>query len=182
MKLDLNEIVVHLGKRIRYDIDEPAIDEIDEVTKCVAPITGDVTFLNAGRHIIARGGFRTTVETECSRCLRRYHLDLDIPIEEELRVAGHTPDVAEDEVEEEVPEEEKEPLFVDGIFDLTEFLRQNILVAAPIKTLCSDECKGLCPHCGKNLNDGPCDCPPDQDAGPFAELASLIEKEEPNQT
>jgi uncharacterized protein len=135
-----------------------------------------VTFTNSGRHIVARGRFRTTVELECSRCLRRHRIDLDLPIEEALPIAGQVPDVREEGVEEELPEEETEPLFVENIFDLTELLRQSILVAAPIKPLCSEECKGLCPHCGKNLNDGPCECPPDSEAGPFAALAELVKE------
>jgi len=173
MKLDLTEIVAHLGKQIRYDIDEPPVEELDGGLRCVTPIKGEVTFTNSGRHIVARGRFAATVETECSRCLGRYRTDLDIPIEEEIRIAGHMAEMLEEEVEAELPEEEKEPLFVDNIFDLTELLRQDILVAVPIKTLCSDECKGLCPRCGKNLNDGPCDCPPEEEAGPFAVLAEL---------
>ena len=177
MKLDLTEIVAHLGKRIRYDIDEPPIEGFDGALTCVAPITGEVTFTNSGRHIVARGGSRTTVELECSRCLRRCRIGLDLPIEEELPIAGHAPDMREEEIEEELPEEDTEPLFLDGIFDLTELLRQSILVAVPIKPLCSEECKGLCPHCGKNLNDGPCDCPPDSEAGPFAALAELVEEQ-----
>ena len=178
MKLDLTEIVCHLGKRMHYDIDEPPIEDFDGALTCVSPITGEVTFTNSGRHIVARGSFRTTVELECSRCLRRHRIELDLPIEEALPIAGHVPDVREEEVEEELPQEETEPLFVDGIFDLNELLRQNTLVAVPIKPLCSEECKGLCPHCGKNLNDGPCDCPPDSEAGPFAALAELVQDEE----
>ncbi len=176
MKLDLSEVVAHLGKRIRYDVDEPPINDFDGALACVSPITGDVTFTNSGRHIIVRGSFRTTVELDCSRCLRPHRLDLDLPIEEELPIAGHVPDMHDEQAEEELLEEDAEPLFVDGIFDLTELLRQSILVAVPIKPLCSEQCKGLCPHCGKNLNDGPCECPPDSDAGPFAALAELVEE------
>ncbi len=176
MKLDLTEIAAHLGKRIRYDIDDPPIKDFDGGLRCVSRIGGEVTFTNSGRHIVARGVFRTTVEMECSRCLRMHRVEVELPIEEELPMAGRAIEMGEEEVEEELPEEENEPLFVDGIFDLTELLRQSILVAMPIKPLCSEECKGLCPHCEKNLNDGPCDCPPDAEAGPFAGLAELVEE------
>ncbi len=101
-----------------------------------------------------------------------------MPVEEDMLIAGHVPDVGEEDVEEEEAVDSGEPLFVEGIFDLTELIRQSVLVAVPIKTLCAEDCKGLCPHCAKNLNDGPCNCPPDQDTGPFAALGSLMEQEE----
>jgi len=178
MKLDLTEIVAHLGKRISYDIEEPAIEPLEGGLACVAPIAGEVAFTNTGRHIVTRGFFHTTVELECSRCLARHRVEMDIPIEEEFAIPGHTvAQIAETQEEEFWEGEETEPLFVDGIFDLTELLRQSILVAVPIKPLCSEKCRGLCPHCGKNLNDGPCGCPSNSEAGPFAAPAELMEEE-----
>jgi uncharacterized protein len=178
MKLDLTEIVTHLGKQMSYEIDEPPIEDFGGDVWCVAPIAGQVTFTNTGRHIVARGHFSTTVELECSRCLRMHSIVIDLPIEEELPIAGHTLEMLEAAQEEEIPEDEREPLFVDSIFDLTELLRQSILLALPMRPLCSEECKGLCPHCGANLNEGPCGCPTDLDANPFAALAKLFEDEE----
>jgi uncharacterized protein len=178
MKLDLSEIATHLGKRIRYEIDEPPVEELDDGVRCLEPVKGDVTFSNTGRHIVARGSFSTAVEIECARCLRLYRAELSLPIEEEMSIAGHLADLPEEEQqEEEEIEPYSEPLFVDHIFDLTEMLRQTILVALPIKPLCFEECKGLCPQCGKNLNDGPCGCPPDTETTPFAALAGLLKEE-----
>ncbi|MHB9035128.1 MAG: YceD family protein [Armatimonadota bacterium] len=174
MKLDISEIASHLGKRIHTDIDEPPIVDADSGVKCVKPITGEITFSNTGKHILARGHFETTVEIECSRCLGPYLVELSLPIEEDLQIPGHTIEALE---EAELPEDEKEPLFVDYVLDLTELLRQNISVAVPIKTLCSEECKGLCPRCGKDLNEGPCGCLPDAEESAFAALASLLEEE-----
>ena len=180
MKLDLSEIASHLGKRISYEIDEPTIGEIDENIKGAAPVKGEVTFSNTGRHIVARGHAKTAVDLDCSRCLGRFRIDLELPIEEELRIAGHLPDMAEQEEEEELPEEEKEPLFVDNVFDLGELIRQSILMALPIKPLCSEECKGLCPRCGHNLNEEQCKCPKDEENPAFAELGTLLaEKDKP---
>ncbi len=49
------------------------------------------------------------------------------------------------------------PASVDEV-DITKNIRDAILLKIPIKKICSKDCKGLCSHCGKNLNDGPCDC------------------------
>ena len=46
------------------------------------------------------------------------------------------------------------------ILDLTEAVRQYALLALPMKPLCRQDCAGLCPTCGRNLNQGGCDCPP----------------------
>jgi len=178
MKLDLSEIAAHLGKRIKYEMNEPPLEDIENGLKCVEPVTGEITFSNSGRHIVARGRLKTAIEVECARCLGPYRVDLELPIEEAIQIAGHVPDMPEEEEEEELPEEEKEPLFVDNILDLSELLRQDILVVVPIKPLCSEECAGLCPRCGKNLNEGPCECPPEDGDTPLAVLGSLLTEQE----
>lgn len=178
MKLDLSEIVAHLGKRIKYEINEAPIVDAESGLKCAGPIMGSVAFTNTGRTIDVRGKFKASVELDCARCLRAYTMPVEMPIEEELPLEG-APWANEQQEEdvEELPEDEKEPLFEDNIFDLQEYLRQSILVAVPIKPLCEEACKGLCPRCGANLNDGPCECPPAEEDSPFAALRSLVEED-----
>lgn len=177
MKLDLSEIAAQVGKRITYEIDEPPAEDLAGGLRCVERIAGEATFTNTGSNIVARGSFRTVVELECGRCLSRYRVDLQIPIQEELPLAGHAP-AAEDEDEDELPEEETEPLFEHNVFDLRELLRQLLLVAIPIGPLCSEACQGLCPQCGKNLNEGPCDCTLDEVTSPFSALGALLDDED----
>jgi hypothetical protein len=111
MKLDLSEIVANLGKRIRYEIDEPPIEDLDGV-RCVTPIKGEATFTNTSKHVVVRGHFSTTVELDCARCAGPYRMDLTLPIEEELRISGHVPDVpVEEDEEEELPEDAKKTIF-----------------------------------------------------------------------
>jgi uncharacterized protein len=60
------------------------------------------------------------------------------------------------------------------VLDLTEAIRQYALLAVPMKPLCREDCAGLCPGCGRNLNQGGCDCPP-QEADPrWAKLKNLV--------
>ena len=113
-------------------------------SKCVAPIEGEVTFSNTGNFIVARGKFHTTVELTCSRCLKSCTMEVELPIEEELPITALAMEAPVEEEEEELPEDAKEPFFEENIFNLTELLRQNILVAVPIKPLCDENCKGLC--------------------------------------
>jgi len=65
----------------------------------------------------------------------------------------------EQEIEAELVEEDMEFAFYEGDrFDLAEVVREQIVLAQPMQRLCRPDCKGLCQSCGKNLNEGPCDC------------------------
>ncbi len=175
MKLDLNEIAAHLGKRIRYDIDEPPLKDEESGISCVEPITGRLTFSNSGSLIVVRGRVQTVLEVQCSRCLQSYHLTVDLPIEEELTLSGNLMwDSGELEEEVNLPEEAREPIFSDHLFNLTEVLRQTIATSVPIRTLCSEDCKGICLRCGCDLNAETCDCADVNDSSPFAVLAELL--------
>jgi uncharacterized protein len=62
------------------------------------------------------------------------------------------------------------------IIDITEDVRQTVLIAVPLKLLCREECLGLCPHCGKDLNEGPCDCRPVEVDSRWDKLRALQER------
>jgi uncharacterized protein len=67
------------------------------------------------------------------------------------------------------------------VLDLTEAVRQYRLTAEPMQPLCKPDCLGLCPHCGYNLNEGPCGCPRQETDARWAALAELavdIEQEQ----
>jgi uncharacterized protein len=76
-------------------------------------------------------------------------------------------------------EEEDRALWIDErhILDLEEILRQDALLAAPVHPLCRADCRGLCPTCGKNLNEGPCDCRPEPDPR-WSALLGLLDTSE----
>jgi uncharacterized protein len=75
--------------------------------------------------------------------------------------------------------EDEEAFSIDRnhIVDLSELIRQTLLVNLPLQPLCRAECAGLCPQCGKNLNEGPCDCPTETVDPRFAALESLLDDE-----
>jgi uncharacterized protein len=63
------------------------------------------------------------------------------------------------------PVDEDDVFFIDDhhLVDLTEAVRQQVLLDIPMVTLCNEDCAGLCPQCGKDLNPGPCECEPEVD-------------------
>lgn len=174
MKLDLTEIALNLGKHFHYEVDQTC--EENEDFRCVEPVKGWMDFTNAGRLIIVRGKLEAVVELECGRCLEQFTLPVKMTVEEQFPIIDSQVPVPEHEAE--IEEEEiDESIFLDNIFDLSEYIRQAILVEVPIRPLCGENCKGLCPTCGRNLNEGPCDCPVEAEDSPFTVLKVILEGE-----
>ena len=64
--------------------------------------------------------------------------------------------------------------------DLDELVYSEVIVSLPMKHLCSEECRGICFKCGKNLNDGDCDCPKKEIDPRLAALADLLKENNDN--
>jgi uncharacterized protein len=120
------------------------------------PVRGEVSLIRTDRGILVKGALDIEASITCSRCLNVYSSKMDFKIEEE-----YFPIVDMDTgASLAVPGEPG--CFVineQHVLDLTEAIRQYALLAIPMKPLCHQDCAGLCPECGHNLNRGPCDCP-----------------------
>lgn len=88
---------------------------------------------------------------ECRRCLKPLAGELRCDVREMYR--PRSPAEAED------PDEDTYPLHGEQL-DLQPLVRDALLLELPMAPLCQPDCPGLCPTCGADLNDGPCDCPP----------------------
>ena len=109
--------------------------------------------------ILANDTLHTQIELTCSRCLVSFSSPLTLNIEEEY---FPTTDVVTG-VSMPLPDEPGcFTIDENNILDLTEAIRQYALLAIPMKPLCREDCAGLCPNCGQNLNQGPCDCLPQE--------------------
>ncbi len=137
-----------------------------------AVLTGPVRFMRTNAGILAQGDLYAEVTLMCARCLAPVSVPLDVPLEE---VYSPTLDILTGKSIE--PEEEDRALWIDAhhILDLTEVLRQNTLVSVPMQVLCKPDCQGLCPMCGNNLNEGPCECQPETDPR-WDALTELLKK------
>ena len=101
------------------------------------------------------GDYHTRVETQCARCLEPVGRDLASEFDLLYRPLGADAGPTERPVHE--GDTEIGYYQGDGI-ELQDVLREQILLAVPLKAVCRDECKGLCPHCGRNLNHETCQC------------------------
>jgi uncharacterized protein len=102
------------------------------------------------------GDCATRVELPCARCLEPVVRDISSHFDLIYRPLGA--DAGEDERSVRGTESDISYYQGEGLL-LEDVLREQLLLAVPIKAVCSETCKGLCPRCGRNLNEGPCDCP-----------------------
>jgi uncharacterized protein len=101
------------------------------------------------------GRVHTTLELPCSRCLEPFTWPVDSAFD--LRYQPHTTNTGEGEIE--VEEDDLTTAFYEhDEIDLGHLMREQMYLALPMKPLCRDDCGGLCPTCGVNLNLGPCGC------------------------
>ena len=135
------------------------VDEDIEIEGQDVRVTGDVKLIRTDRGILAKGNLATELEIECSRCLEPYLYPVKVKFEEEY---FPTIDVLSG-LPVEVPEEQPVYFTIDEshIIDLDEAIRQYALLAIPMKPLCKEDCAGICPGCGENLNLKTCKCLPD---------------------
>ena len=136
------------------------------------PLAWAVDVTNTGDAILVSGTVEGQAATACGRCLADAAFDLMGEVEGYFVIG--TEDQASD-----LDEDECDVLPDDRTIDLLPLIQAALLLELPLLPLCQDDCQGLCPTCGQNLNEGPCDCAP-ADAGeepapqgPFAKLADL---------
>ena len=107
----------------------------------------------------------TRARYTCDRCLDEFDATFDETGEQIFQLGAGKLD-ADDEVEF-LPEDTIE-------IDISPVIREIFLVGRPMKLLCRDNCKGLCAHCGINLNDGNCSCTTDKIDPRLAKLKTLL--------
>lgn len=143
------------GSSREYDLDED-ISDIEQDLDVVKLLLGRVRFLRTGSGILVTGHLRTEVRLPCRRCLTPTSVPVEFDLEEHFRPSidvftGQALPMEDDQ---------EQATQTDGqhMLDLTEVVRQNLLLSLPMTVLCSLECRGLCPYCGENLNERTCGC------------------------
>ncbi len=140
------------GATREYTLDE-GVTFGDEQTWGKIRICGVLHLLRTLTGVLATGDLRTAIDEECARCLEHYHQPLMLALEDEF-YPQMDPDTG---VTVAIPESQ---FAIDEhhVLDLTEAIRQAVLINRPIQPLCRPDCQGLCPECGVNRNLHACDC------------------------
>ncbi len=133
-------------------------------------IKGQVTFSLLQDKVLMEGNLDATFRMDCIRCLKK----VEIPIQKSFSMffIKKQEDYVEDSAVD--PDEEDVGFFKGKFIHPDNDIRELLLIDLPDYPLCGDECRGLCPGCGANLNKEPCRCAPEQkpDEGAMEEKAS----------
>jgi uncharacterized protein len=141
---------------------EPGVVDFgSENMRQVGALDWTTTAERAGDEVRITGTLTTTLEQMCSRCLEPARVSISKPFDLYFRERNEAMFDEDEEVE--LDEEDTRTAFFTGTkLAMGEILREQILLALPMKVLCRVDCKGLCPTCGTNLNSGSCSCPKEE--------------------
>ncbi len=151
MQIDLTEICKTEGKESSFPITS-SIKTVEAREACIVKelVPFELTVTNvAGKRIVVTGKTSAVVVMQCDRCLKEVERRLTLKIEREYPLSEET-----------VVPDEDDPVggVVDNVLYPDELLQDEIFLNLPTKVLCRDDCKGLCPVCGRDLNEGDCGC------------------------
>ena len=166
MLLGLSKIIDCPGQSIPFSVSVDLSDLCYGVSYPVSePVLAQGTVRNTAGVLMMEGQVRTTIHGICDRCAGSFDREVTFPIDVVL-----VTELANEENE----DEWVFPLEGDSA-DLDDIVRTVFVLNLDSNLLCKEDCKGLCPKCGKNLNDGPCNCQKELDPR-FAALKQLLEK------
>ena len=144
--------------------DDPLFEGLDLTLDGPVRVTGRLQATGEGRYFW-HGDVRTVVASRCRRCL----VPVTVPLEADVgALFSRDADALEDPDAYALAPEAR-------AIDLRPAIREELLLAAPRYVVCRDDCRGLCPRCGQDLNAGPCGCAPEPDPR-WSALASLRDK------
>ena len=164
MLLNVKPILHTPGKRLDFqfelDLSDMEFSGRYPISRPVA-VSGEVR--NTAGILELTLNARSTLDAVCGRCGKAFAQEKDVPFA--CMLAEELQNEENDEI----------VLLEDGMVDVGDLARTAFILDMDTKTLCSEDCKGLCPRCGADLNLGPCSCKKETDPR-LAVLAKLLEK------
>jgi uncharacterized protein len=154
MQLDLTRYRQPLSQFSRTFTPEE-VEQEGDAYRVVAPVRLEFEVQKDKDRFRLVGTAVTELELPCSRCLEPFRM----PVNAAFDIRYHPASEMSQDEEREVEEDDLETSYYrDDQIDLNELLREQFYLELPMKPLCTEDCKGLCPQCGTNLNTGTCDC------------------------
>lgn len=148
MKVSIVQPDLDMGNTYSFEFLSSA-DELDVASDRYV-VDGSIeikgTVVHTGNGYRVEGNIHFKKIFQCDRCLEKSRGERMLPFSEEYKKSGEA-----DEHEDMVP-------FSGSFIDITELIRETILLSEPLNQLCSQDCRGLCMKCGANLNQAECGC------------------------
>ena len=130
-------------------------------------VKGDIT--NTAGYMRMHLDMSVNYTAECARCLAPVCGEFSLSLEKTVAPRNLLSDLDEDKLDDYA-------IIENGFLDMDEQLRAQLEMEFPVRFLCHDDCKGLCQRCGKNLNEGKCDCVEKEIDPRMAPLQKLLEQ------
>jgi uncharacterized protein len=149
MLLGLSKIIDSPGQSVSFSTSVDLSDLRYGISFPVSePVLAQGTVRNTAGVLLMKGSVSTTIHGICDRCAAEFDREICFPIDA----------VLVSELSNEENEDEWVFPLVGDSADLSDIVRTVFVLNLDSKLLCREDCKGLCPRCGKNLNEGPCTC------------------------
>ena len=146
------------------------LDPVDERVKLAQPVAIKGGVRRTGAGVDVTGHFETRVQVECDRCLK----PVELPVSADFALEYITGADYESSSAAALSEQELSVSVFDGeSIDVDEIVKEQILLAVPARMLCREDCKGICPECGIDLNTGQCNCAAEEVDPRWAALKDL---------
>lgn len=143
----------HVGATRQHEFDDPVL-ALGEGLE-MRPVSGRVKLTRTKNGVLAQSAAHGAVVLNCGRCLTDYTQPVEVAFDEEYHATVHVTTGIP------LPEPDEDDAFrinSSHLLDLGDAVREYVLLALPIAPVCREECRGMCPHCGINLNEHTCDC------------------------
>jgi uncharacterized protein len=141
------------GRKISKDFEFLSTALVEESAIFLTPVHAELTVKKVGEEILIKGRIATSLSLICSRCLAPFESSIDsrfdlVYLPEEL-------DVIQDQLE---SDDLNKLFYYNGRIDIEEVILEQLNLTFPAKPLCSADCQGICPVCGKIIRDSGCGC------------------------
>lgn len=162
MLMNLRQLFEVVGERVPLEYELNLRDyELFDTKPFITPVKAQGLFKNAAGVVTLDYTAVFSMKLTCDRCLKEFERDF----------LEHVEHVLVSSLE---AESDGFILVEDMLLDLDELVSADVLLSLPSKMLCEEDCKGLCPQCGKNLNQGSCDCTESAGDPRFDVLSQLL--------
>lgn len=165
--LDVSKALKNPGQVYEFKV-QPELEEMEVLSDPVRfdDVVASGEFFGTGERVSIRGEIAATVTSRCAKCLE--------PVVQKLRARMDALFARQTD-----PEDPDLYVFEGSKADLTDAVRDALLLELPYRFLCNEDCKGICPGCGVNLNLDTCTCQEGANVtNPFSALKALVQNDE----
>lgn len=172
MRYDIRDKLSRRDRQVTLEVNAPAPPGTE--VEFVGKVIGEITLQNVGWEIAAWGHLRAVARLQCSRCLASHEVPIEFDFSESCALTQIDEPLAYTQV---VDEDEPAPIpILDGeTVALSELVRQLLVLNLPTRSLCRPDCRGICAHCGADLNQGKCGCEGEETDPRLAPLRELLQ-------